>query len=180
MRKQTRAPERTDGTRSFGCGCRSIFLVVLPVLLVLVLLVPVSTRGETEGVKSKADVRVRSISVDPFVPFVEPPREEEPTVTRDAAAEGKDTVQAEPAFRTPLERVSVKELQLAGIVTGSGEKLAVVEDARGIAHDLYVGTAVGMNNGRVTEILTDRVIIEEYRADGEGAMQAERTILRIE
>lgn len=181
MRKQKRAPERTD---SVGPGCgygrRSVFRAVLTVLVVLVLLSPAWTRGETEGLQSTTDVRVRSISVDPFVPFVEPPREEEPTVAGAVTEAKEGTRPAEPEFRTPLERLTVKELRLAGIVIGGDEKLAVVEDARGIAHDLYEGTAVGMNNGRVTEILTDRVIIEEYRADGEGAMQAERTILRIE
>ncbi len=179
MRKQTRAPEKTDGVRC-ECGCRSVFRAVLTVLVALVLLSPAWTRGETDGLKSTTDVRVRSISVDPFVPFVEPPREEEPEAAGAVTEAKGDTRPAEPEFRTPLERLTVKELRLAGIVIGGGEKLAVVEDAGGTAHDLYEGTAVGMNNGRVVDILTDRVIIEEYREDGTDAAQAERTTLKIE
>ena len=89
---------------------------------------------------------------DPFVPFIMP----------------EDPPEALPAMErlrplTPLERVELGQLNLAGIMHYPGqETMAVVELPDGKGFMLHKGTRIGPNQGEVVEIHPDRVVVREY------------------
>lgn len=85
---------------------------------------------------------------DPFKPFVQ------------SASRGSRTAPA-----TPLQKFDVSQLKLVAIITTSDGNIALVEDATGKGYFLKKGTWIGKNDGKVTKILKDTVIIQEVYQD---------------
>ena len=73
------------------------------------------------------------------------------------------------ASPTPLQRFEVDQYHLVGIVWGINNPRAMVEDPEAMGHVIEVGTYIGKNWGKVTQINSGSVIItEEYQTiDGE-------------
>ncbi len=74
----------------------------------------------------------------------------------------------------PLQRASVESFKLVGIVGDSSRRVAVVEDAERKFYPIFVGTRIGLHEGKVAEILTDRIAVDEL--DGR---QTKRIILKL-
>lgn len=68
----------------------------------------------------------------------------------------------------PLCKWELEQLRLAAVVSGMASPLAMVEDPQGNGHSVRRGTSIGKRNGKVTEILRDRIIVTEYRRLGTG------------
>jgi type IV pilus assembly protein PilP len=67
---------------------------------------------------------------------------------------------------TPLQRYEISQLKLVAIVAApDGGTIALVEDTVGKGYFLKKGTWIGNNDGKVTKILRDKVIIEEPYQD---------------
>jgi type IV pilus assembly protein PilP len=78
---------------------------------------------------------------------------------------------------TPLQRYEVSQLKLVAIIASPGGNVALVEDSAGKGFFLKKGTLVGNNDGKVSRVLKDRVIIEEAYQDIYGkAKNAEVTL----
>jgi Tfp pilus assembly protein PilP len=88
---------------------------------------------------------------DPFKPFIS------------KATVGKSKRKGD--HLTPLQRYNFNQLKLIGIIWRDDKNIsaAMVEDTEGKGYVLKKGTLIGENNGRVINILKDRIIIEEYR-----------------
>jgi type IV pilus assembly protein PilP len=103
---------------------------------------------------------------DPFKPFIEV------ELATKAKAEVKKDVNISSIF--PLQRVEVEKFRLVGIAGDEIRRVAVVEDAAKKFYPLFIGTHIGVNKGKVLEILADRVIVEEYETN-----KAKRIILKL-
>jgi type IV pilus assembly protein PilP len=66
---------------------------------------------------------------------------------------------------TPLQKYDISQLKLVAIIITPGGNTALVEDTTGKGYFLKKGTGIGKNDGRVTKILKDKVIIEETYQD---------------
>jgi len=66
---------------------------------------------------------------------------------------------------TPLQKYEISQLKLVAIISTPEGNTALVEDATGKGYFLKKGTWVGKNDGKVTKILKDKVIIEEVYQD---------------
>jgi len=62
---------------------------------------------------------------------------------------------------SPLQRDGIGNFRLVGVSTYNNHRIAMVQDVKGKAYPIFVGTYIGQNSGRVVEILSDRIIIEE-------------------
>lgn len=100
---------------------------------------------------------------DPFRPFVE----EEIAAKKKAENSGVRSI-------FPLQRMEVDKFRVVGIAGDQNRRIAIVEDAAKKYYPLLIGTHIGLNNGKVVEILSDRVIIEEYKTK-----KATRLILKL-
>jgi len=67
--------------------------------------------------------------------------------------------------QTPLQKYEISQLKLVAIITGSAGNIALVEDQAGKGYFLKKGTEIGKNDGKVKQILKDKVIIEEVYED---------------
>jgi type IV pilus assembly protein PilP len=61
----------------------------------------------------------------------------------------------------PLQRAGIEQFKLVGIAIDEHSRIAIVTDTKGKFYPIFVGTYIGLHNGRVVEILQDRVIVEE-------------------
>jgi len=72
---------------------------------------------------------------------------------------------------TPLEKYEISQLNLVAIISTPEGNVALIEDATGKGYFLKKGTGIGKNDGKVTRILKDTVIIEETYQDAFGKMK---------
>lgn len=66
---------------------------------------------------------------------------------------------------TPLQKFDISQLKLVAIILTADGNIALVEDATGKGYFLKKGTWVGKNDGRVTKIFKDTVIVQEIYQD---------------
>lgn len=67
--------------------------------------------------------------------------------------------------QTPLQKYEISQLKLVAIISSPEGNIAMVEDSAGKGYFLKKGTLIGKNDGKVTKILKDKVIIEEVYLD---------------
>ena len=100
---------------------------------------------------------------DPFRPFID---------VEIAASKKEKESKAESIF--PLQKIAVESFKLVGIVGDHSRRVAVVEDSNKKFYPLFVGTRIGLHSGKVTDILADRVAVDEL--DGK---KVKRIILKL-
>ena len=102
---------------------------------------------------------------DPFRPFI----------VVDVAVEKKQGEKKAAAVSIfPLQMAETEKYRVVGIAGDESYRMAIAEDAAKKFYPLFKGTHIGLNNGKVIEIMADRVIVEEYEAK-----KAKRVILKL-
>jgi len=104
-----------------------------------------------------------SMNADPFRPFVEI------EVATKKKEEKKDS-----SSIFPLQRVATEKFRVVGIAGDQMRRVAIVEDTAKKFYPLFTGTHIGLHNGKVIEIMADRVIVEETESK-----KANRIILKL-
>jgi type IV pilus assembly protein PilP len=103
--------------------------------------------------------------IDPFRPFIESlitqqqPRPEVPL--------------------TPLQKYTISQLKLVGIIEGSKEPKALIQDSTNKGYIITKGTLIGPNNGRVVEITSDEVVVVEESTDAMGRVKEQQTVMKL-
>lgn len=86
---------------------------------------------------------------DPFKPFIE----------QELSPKKKTEIKTLPI--SPLQREGTSNFKLVGVSGDDHRRIAIVQDVKGKAYPIFLGTYIGQNGGRVVEILPDRIIVEE-------------------
>ena len=81
--------------------------------------------------------------------------------------------------RIGLEAAAVEEFRLVGIVWGTKQPRAMVEDKAGIGYILQRGMTVGADGGLVKEIQRDKVVIEENPTNRQALSPGREFILTL-
>jgi Tfp pilus assembly protein PilP len=82
----------------------------------------------------------------------------------------------------PLQRYEISQLKLVAIIWGAEAPMAMVEDNAGKGFIISKGSCIGKNDGRVTEILQNELVITEQSSNvfGETKTKEIRVKLREE
>ncbi|MEE8319372.1 MAG: pilus assembly protein PilP [bacterium] len=80
---------------------------------------------------------------------------------------------------TPLQRVSLADIRLQGIILLGRKGVAQILTPDGKAHVVTPGTAMGRNRGKVVRITLDEVVVEEEFEDYLGEKIKQETVLRL-
>lgn len=113
--------------------------------------------------------------VDPFAPLF---KEEVASKPKEAVVAKTETKKRIPL--TPLEKIDLSQLKLVGIVRAQSGEKAMVEEASGKGYIVTKGTYIGLNAGRVLEIMGDGIVIEEEIEDALGKVTIRRTELKLQ
>ena len=81
---------------------------------------------------------------------------------------------------TPLQKYDISQLKLVAIISTPEGNIAMVEDSTGKGYFLKKGTWIGKNDGKVTKILKDKVIIEEVYQDIFGQIKTNEISLFLQ
>ncbi len=112
--------------------------------------------------------------VDPFAPlFKPPPTEETAVITPHKKTKKRRAL-------TPLEKLDLSQIKLVGVLRVASESKALVEESSGKGYVVTKGMYMGRNSGIVTEILKDRVVIEEEIEGFTGKISIEKRELKME
>ena len=139
---------------------------------------PASEQEKAEEKKAEAfqpiylsDVYDPTGKIDPFLPLYE----EEPVVKKEVKAKRK--IKRLPL--TPLEKVDLSQLKLVGVINAASGNRALVEEASGKGYIVKKGTYIGIHAGRVVEILSDRIVVEEEVETTLGTYELQKRELKI-
>jgi Tfp pilus assembly protein PilP len=69
---------------------------------------------------------------------------------------------------TPLQKYSLDQLKVVGVIDGATVRKALIEDDAGKGYVVGVGDAVGNQGGRIVAIRPDRIVIQETLTDPLG------------
>ncbi len=109
--------------------------------------------------------------IDPFVPLFQEKPAETPVETK----KRKKRIP-----RTPLEMIALSQLKLTAIILRPAGNKALLEEATGRGYVVIKGTPVGKNWGKITEILKDRIIVEEEVENLLGKVTLKRNEIKIQ
>ena len=105
---------------------------------------------------------------DPFKPFI------------DVELVKKKTVeQSSPLSLNPLQRQTVEQFKLVGIIGDNRGRRAMVQDGAGKFYSLLPGAYIGLNNGRISKILADRIVVDEKIRTDEGKIESRKIIIKL-
>jgi len=86
---------------------------------------------------------------------------------------------ANTACTEPLCRFDVDQLTLVAVVSGDANPLAMVQDPQGRGYFVRRNTRVGRQGGKVTQIMSDALVITEYFTTPDGKTTANPVTLAI-
>lgn len=70
--------------------------------------------------------------------------------------------------REATEQFELHQYRLTGLITGTARPKAMVEDPQGRGHVLHVGSRLGRNNGRISQIIPTGITVHEEVRDATG------------
>ena len=89
-------------------------------------------------------------------------------------------VEGEEGAVGPLQLHEIDKYRLRGIIWNIGAPRALVEDPDGIGHVVDIGTLIGKNWGKVTQIKPEEIVItEEYRDPIENELIINEITMRL-
>ncbi len=106
--------------------------------------------------------------LDPFLPLLQEKTEAQPVVD--------DNPQR---ILTPLEKIELGQIRLVAVVIMENKKIAMVEDATGKGYEVTIGTFIGKNQGKVTEINDSSIIVAELVKDFKGKLKEQTQEIKL-
>jgi type IV pilus assembly protein PilP len=108
--------------------------------------------------------------LDPFAPLIK----EKPV---NLPVNHRKAVQRKPL--TPLEKLDLSQLKLVAILRAQSGNKALVEEDSGKGYVIKKGTYIGTHSGKVAEILSDRIIVEEEVEDIYGKISVRKREIKL-
>ena len=112
--------------------------------------------------------------LNPFTPLFKPDQ------NKTAAPQQNKSKRKKRAPQTPLERISLEQLELRAIIRAPSGNRALVEDSSGKGYIIKKGTYIGLNSGIVTQIHSDSVIVEEEVENLMGELVLNNTEIKLQ
>lgn len=122
-----------------------------------------------EDIKIKDEHYDSKGKIDPFKPLIQ----EKPEVPVQAADERPKRI------LTPLEKIELNQLKLVAVINMENRSIAMVEEASGKGYEVKVGTYMGKNQGKVSEIKTSSILVKELVRDYKGKLNERITEIKL-
>jgi len=125
-----------------------------------------SKQKPKQRIEVKSELKSRHYNskgkIDPFKPLIQ-----EKTI-----AENRSATDNKPKrILTPLEKIELGQIRLVAVVVMGKNRIAMVEEASGKGYEVGIGTYIGRNQGRVSEIKDSSIVIKEIVKDYKGRLK---------
>jgi len=130
----------------------------------------VSTTTEKIEAPKESDFYNPEGKLDPFAPLIK----EKPV---NLSAKHRKAVRRKPL--TPLEKLDLSQLKLVAILRAQSGNRALVEEDSGKGYVIKKGTYIGTHSGKVAEILSDRIVVEEEVEDIYGKISVRKREIKL-
>ncbi len=107
--------------------------------------------------------------IDPFLPLLQEKAEESQLVKDDNPQR----------TLTPLEKIELGQIRLVAVIIMGNKKLAMVEEATGKGYEVTIGTFIGKNQGKVTEIKDSSIMVTELVKDFKGKLKEQTQEIKL-
>jgi type IV pilus assembly protein PilP len=81
---------------------------------------------------------------------------------------------------TPLEKVDLSQLKLVAVILASSGNRALVKEASGKGYVIKKDTLIGLQSGRVVQILKNLVIVKEEIEDYRGKISIRKSEMKLQ
>ena len=98
---------------------------------------------------------------DPFKPLIQDKPEERKAVVDEGTKR----------ILTPLEKIDISQIRLVAVIIMKNKRIAMVEEANGKGYEIGIGTYIGKNQGKVSEIKNSSIVIQELVKDYKGRVR---------
>jgi len=99
--------------------------------------------------------------IDPFKPLIQEKSDE----NRPVADKRPERI------LTPLEKIELSQIRLVAVIIMKNKRIAMVEEANGKGYEVGIGTYIGKNQGKVSEIHDSSIVIKELVQDYKGRLK---------
>ncbi|NOX33645.1 MAG: pilus assembly protein PilP [Deltaproteobacteria bacterium] len=117
--------------------------------------------NKLEGLKIKSEHYNSQGKIDPFNPLIQEKPEESQVVVDNRPKR----------ILTPLEKIELSQIRLVAVIIMKNKQIAMVEEASGKGYEVGIGTYIGKNQGRVSEIRHSSIVIKELVRDYKGRLK---------
>lgn len=107
--------------------------------------------------------------IDPFKPLIQE-KTEENTAVKDKRPK---------RILTPLEKFDLSQIRLVAVILMKNKKIAMVEEATGKGYEVGIGTYIGRNQGRVSEIKSSSIVVRELVKDFAGRLKEKEHEIKL-
>ena len=107
--------------------------------------------------------------VDPFKPLIQDKTEESIVVNDNKPKR----------ILTPLEKVDLSQIRLVAVILMKNKKIAMVEEGSGKGYEVGIGTYIGKNQGRISEILSSSIVVKELIKDYRGRLKEQEQEIKL-
>ena len=128
--------------------------------------------GRTEGpslTEEKAEYYDAKGKIDPFLPLIQEKIEEPQPFTDDSPQR----------ILTPLEKIELSQIRLVAVIIMEKKRIAMVEEATGKGYEITIGTFIGRNQGKVTEIKNSSIVVTELVKDFKGKLKEQTQEIKL-
>ncbi len=135
--------------------------------------VPSSVESKAEPAPIEKYIYDPKGKTDPFKPLIVEKAEAAPAKPKPTSLE------AALETATPLERVDLGQLKVVAVIWNISDPRGMVEDATGKGYILSIGTIVGKNRGKVTQITYTGVVVTERYETSPGKFKSRDVALKL-
>jgi type IV pilus assembly protein PilP len=116
---------------------------------------------EQKPVKKESEHYNFQGKIDPFMPLIQ-----------EKSQEIKPVVDNKPKrILTPLEKIELSQIRLVAVIIMKNKQIAMVEEASGKGYEVGIGTYIGKNQGRISEIRKSSIVVKEITRDFKGRLK---------
>ncbi len=107
--------------------------------------------------------------IDPFKPLIQDRSEEE----------FSEKPVRPKRILTPLEKIGLSQIRLVAVIQMKDKKIAMVEEANGKGYEVGIGTYIGKNQGRVSDITSSSILVKELIRDYRGRVKEKMKEIKL-
>ena len=124
--------------------------------------------AEIEPVRQEKEHYDSQDKIDPFKPLIQ------------AKSEAVAFFDKDPErILTPLEKIELSQIRLVAVIIMKNKRVAMVEEASGKGYEVGIGTYIGKNRGKVSEIKKSSIVITELVKNFKGKITEQTQEIKL-